>query len=288
MMDNSAARGIPDHSVGSTPMVKKSTPLFLGKRLTFPFFALIALLAVGTLSLLAGGLVQAQEAAIEYAENGMGPVATYTAVDPEGESIVWSLTGDDMAGFSIENGVLTFKSSPDFESPQGGGANGTSNTYEVTVQASDGGENTTAMEEVTIEVTNVEEPGTVMLSTLQPQVAVAITATLTDPDNATASTVSWQWYRGNSEIVGATDGAGTIMSPYTPTTGDVGSVLRATAMYDDGEDEDKTAQVDSAMLSVKLPSQTSLRHSQTRTSLRVTFRPSRPGKWRRTRLGARI
>ena len=32
------------------------------------------------------------------------------------------------------------------------------------------------------------------------------------------------------------------MSSYTPTTGDVGSVLRATAMYDDGEDEDKTAQ----------------------------------------------
>ena len=36
------------------------------------------------------------------------------------------------------------------------------------------------------------------------------------------------------------------MSSYTPTTGDVGSVLRATAMYDDGEDEDKTAQEDSA------------------------------------------
>ena len=36
------------------------------------------------------------------------------------------------------------------------------------------------------------------------------------------------------------------MSSYTPTTGDVGSVLRATAMYDDGEDEDKAAQEDSA------------------------------------------
>jgi hypothetical protein len=50
----------------------------------------------------------------------------------------------------------------------------------------------------------------------------------------------------SSEIVGATDGAGALMSSYTPTTGDVGSVLRATAMYDDGEDEDKTAQEDSA------------------------------------------
>ena len=57
------------------------------------------------------------------------------------------------------------------------------NTYVVTVEASDGGEDTTATEELTIEVTNVEEPGTVTLSTLQPQVGVAITATLTDPDN---------------------------------------------------------------------------------------------------------
>ena len=34
------------------------------------------------------------------------------------------------------------------------------------------------MQELTIEVTNVEEPGTVTLSTLQPQVGVLITATL--------------------------------------------------------------------------------------------------------------
>ena len=59
---------------------------------------------------------------------------------------------------------------------------GTDNTYVVTVQASDGGEDTTAMEVVMIKVTNVEEPGTVTLSTLQPQVGVEITATLTDPD----------------------------------------------------------------------------------------------------------
>ena len=252
MMDNSAARGIPDYSVGSTPMVKKSTPLFLGKRLTFPFFALLALLAVGTLSLLAGGLVQAQEAGpIMYAENGMDPVATYTAVDPEGESITWSLAGEDMDDFSIETGVLRFKSSPDFESPQGGGGNGNLNTYEVTVQASDGGENTTAMEGVTIEVTNVDEDGTVMLSALQPQEGVSITATLSDPDtfgdgDAKLSSITWQWYRGSTAIAGATPGAGAAMSSYTPTSGDVGSVLRAIAMYDDGEDEDKTAQEDSA------------------------------------------
>ena len=205
--------------------------------------AILAALAVGLLLSSVGPLQAQEDSAIKYAENGTGAVATFTAVDPEGESIVWSL--DDSVGdngdFDIENGVLRFESPPDFESPAD-----TDNTYEVTVQASDGGEDTTATEEVTISVTNVEEPGTVTLSTLQPQVGVEIMATLADPDKETATTVTWQWYRGNSEIVGATDGAGMIMSSYTPATGDVGSVLRATAKYDDGEDEDKTAQEDSA------------------------------------------
>ena len=51
---------------------------------------------------------------------------------------------------------------------------------------------------------------------------------------------------GSSPITGAIDGANTVMSMYTPATGDVGSRLRARAMYDDAEDEDKTAQEDSA------------------------------------------
>ena len=105
-------------------MVKKSTPLFLGKRLTYPFLALLALLAVGTLSLLAGGLVQAQaqEGAIEYPENGDSAVATYTADDPEGSAIVsWSLAGADADDFMIEDGVLSFKKSPDYEDSKGGG-----------------------------------------------------------------------------------------------------------------------------------------------------------------------
>ena len=45
----------------------------------------------------------------------------------------------------------------------------------------------------------------------------------------------------------ADDGAGMVTSSYTPAAGDVGSVLRAKAMYNDGEDEDedKTAQENS-------------------------------------------
>ena len=36
------------------------------------------------------------EAPAEYAENGTTPVTTFRATDPEGEDIVWTLTGTDM------------------------------------------------------------------------------------------------------------------------------------------------------------------------------------------------
>ena len=53
----------------------------------------------------------------------MGPdsVATYTAVDPEGVAIKWSLSGDDAADFTIAGGVLAFVKSPDFEKPADAG-----------------------------------------------------------------------------------------------------------------------------------------------------------------------
>ena len=84
------------------------------------------------------------------------------------------------------------------------------------------------------------------LSTLQPQVDVVIMATLDDPDNETTDTITWQWYRGSSPITGADEGENMRTSIYTPVTGDVSGRLRARAMYDDGEGEDKTAQEDSA------------------------------------------
>ena len=178
-------------------MVKTSTPLFLGKRLTFPFLALLALLAVGTLSLLAGGLVRAQEAGpIEYAENDDGVVAVFTATDPEMKDVTWSIpaAGDpDGAGdlsaddntdgtlFAIDasSGELTFQSAPDFEMPAGGTGDN-SNTYQLVVAASDGTE--TAYKAVEVEVTNEEETATtgIEMSSLQPQVSTAITVDYVD------------------------------------------------------------------------------------------------------------
>ena len=88
-----------------------------------------------------------------YAENGAGNVATYTANDPENETITWSPAGVDASFFSITGGVLRFKLPPDFEAEADTDGD---NDYQVTVQASDGGK--TGTRDVTVTVTDVNEP----------------------------------------------------------------------------------------------------------------------------------
>ena len=218
------------------------------RRYTLPFIALLAALTLGLLFLLPGGLLQAQDnGPIMYPENGMGPVATYTAVDPDMTAIAsWSLGGTDAGVFDINDGVLTFKESPDYEMAMD---EGTDNMYEVTVQATDE-TNKVGMKEVMVEVTNVEESGMVTLSALRPQSATMFNATLTDPDsvsdtNTTGSIttgVTWKWAKASSRNGSYTDieEDATSMS-YTPVDADIGSYLRATASYTDGEGSDKSA-----------------------------------------------
>lgn len=99
--------------------------------------------------------------ALDYAENGTTTVATYAVTgETTGTTTTWSLTGDDSDNFSISSsGVLTFGSSPDYESPTD---SDTDNVYEVTVNASDG-TNTESLD-VTVTVTNVDEAPTLMLN----------------------------------------------------------------------------------------------------------------------------
>ena len=131
-------------------------------------------------------------------------VATYVGTDPEGDSISWDLRGADAALFTIAGGVLRFMSAPDYENPKDVvGANtatpdavgiapdgtGTSdNTYNVVIRAiasrdsDDTGPAETVDTTVAVTVTDVDEEGEVVISWLQPEVAIAITASLTDPD----------------------------------------------------------------------------------------------------------
>ena len=80
-------------------------------------------------------------------------------------------------------GLLTFKKAPNFESPADADMD---NRYMVTVVATDA-KKLTAMRDVVITVKNVDEPGTVMLSSVQPKVGRPFTASLTDPDSFTST-----------------------------------------------------------------------------------------------------
>ena len=75
-----------------SPTDSPNSPSLLAKRqFAFPILAVLAVAALGLWLLLPGGALRAQDAAIEYAENGTDPVATFTATDPEGRSVYWSL-----------------------------------------------------------------------------------------------------------------------------------------------------------------------------------------------------
>ena len=200
-----------------------------------------------------------ENGAIEYAENGTDPVATYTAVDPEGVAIKWNLSGADASLFSIEGGVLTFVKSPNFEDAKDVAGTPASvlgdNIYDVVVEATDGTGHV-GREPVMVEVTNVDEAGTVKLSALQPAPGVMFTATLTDIDNKAdilTNSAEWQWSRSPSKSGGWDDIDKATASAYTPDEdgGDEGYYLRATAKYRDrqspgGTDKDKTASMVSA------------------------------------------
>ena len=94
---------------------------------------------------------------------------------------------------------------------------------------------------VGINITNVEEAGTVRISTGFPEENVPLSASLTDPDGDVAN-VTWQWQRAESKTAGAWDPiSDATSSDYKPTLDDVGKFLRAQASYDDGEGAGKNA-----------------------------------------------
>ena len=90
-----------------------------------------------------------------------------------------------------------------------------------------------------------DRAGTVALTSTQPRVGAALTATLTDPDGS-ISNITWQWASspdGNSNWATI---SGAASATYTPVEGDVGNYLRAVASYTDGHGPGKTATAVSA------------------------------------------
>ena len=127
-------------------------------------------------------------------------VGTITATDPDGSDSVtgYTLSGTDANLLSItDGGVLAFGNSPDFENPQCGTGND-SNTCTLTITASSGtgGRVMTATRDLTITVTDVNEPPAVpTLSTQAATEDIAFSYQLpefTDPEDGAVTYVATQ------------------------------------------------------------------------------------------------
>ena len=194
-----------------------------------------------------GSPLHAQDAnTIKYSENGTVPVATFSSEDPDGDDITWAVSGTDgpLFAFSTDNpGELSFKASPDYETPAGGSMDD-SNTYEITVTATDVN-NGTAMEIVMVEVTDVEERATIEFSTRQPVVGQLLTATLKNDDEV-ASGVRWTWEKKDGATWVDAMGMTTLTdvqpysSTYTPVQNEINAVLRVVVEYIDTDDDNQT------------------------------------------------
>ena len=167
-------------------------------------------------------------------------VDTYTKSDPDrrppqttnwgpiGSTTVLSGDNADVFDFDQQTGRLTFASPPDYEN--GGGR------YQVTLTANDGAKEATL--DVTVNVANVEEAGTLALGARRGVFNVPLVATLEDPD--VVATQTWKWQRSTSLTSGWMDIANADSNSYTPGADDRDNYLRASVTYTDGTGPDET------------------------------------------------
>ena len=164
------------------------------------------------------------------------------ATDPDGDVLTYSLSGTDASSFLLDGstGQITVGSGTllDYESGP--------TRYTVVVSVHDGrdayGDDDTAVDasiDVSIDVSNVDEAGTVSVSLEQPEVGTALTVSLSDPDGS-VSNISWQW-AASSDGSNWSDISGANSDSYTPVADDVGIYLQATASYTDGHGPGKSA-----------------------------------------------
>ena len=104
-----------------------------------------------------GMLTADMDSPISYMENDTMTVATYTLTGGTmDDTAMWTTMGADADYFTIMDGMLKFKMSPDYEMPRGRAmSDDNMNTYMVTVKAEAGGE--MDMQAVEVMVTNEGE-----------------------------------------------------------------------------------------------------------------------------------
>ena len=163
--------------------------------------------------------------------------APFRATDGDGDTLTYSLGAGSAEDFEIDaaSGQLRTRAVLDYE---------TTSSYNLTVTATDPSADSNS---VTVDVTveNVEEPGTVALSPVQPRVGDTLNALLTDPDMVSGA-VTWSWERSTSRTSGWAAVSGAASASYQTVDADANYYLRATASYDDGAGDGKSASAVSA------------------------------------------
>ncbi|MCY4280516.1 MAG: carbohydrate-binding protein, partial [Acidimicrobiaceae bacterium] len=172
--------------------------------------------------------------------------AALTATDPNGDTLTYSIaSGGDGALFAVDTatGQLRTSAALDYE---------TASRHALTLQVTDCETLAGAVESpgscmpddyisVTVNVNNIDDPGTVAFDSAIVNVGVALTASLTDPDGGVTG-VTWAWTRLDtaSSTTGTTI-SGATSAVYTPVAADNGKWLRAVASYTDALGAAKTA-----------------------------------------------
>ena len=208
----------------------------------------------------------------EFAENSVtlsvnenttsGTVGTITATDPDGDAITYSVGGTDQSAFKEDfsvdssNGEITVKSNATIDHE-------TRPSYSVRITATDpyGGTDTVAL---TVNVTNIDEAGTVTLSRTTPTVGKPLTATLSDPDGGVTGT-TWSWSSSATSTGNFTTVSGANTATYTPASGDVGRYLKLAVSYTDSSGSGKNAETTSTNAVVANPPPAFPNHSVTFT-----------------------
>ena len=169
---------------------------------------------------------------VNYAEGGTGDVGNYSVSGAGDRTVSLRLTGRDRQDFRINNGVVTFASTTDYEKKS-------SYAFTVTATVGTGQAAEDLTHGVTVNVTNVREDGSVSLSTDTPRAGAEIMAMVEDEDIVDDATVRWQW---ESSVDGSTQWApieGARDATYMVAETDSGDYLRARASYTDGYGSDR-------------------------------------------------
>ena len=189
-------------------------------------------------------------------------VGTVAAVDHDGDSLIYSVSGTDIARFNrhfaldTSTGQITVKEGADLDYEDltrwrfqfGAGRYRTvdNSTVSVTVEVTDGEDSsgvaetspsTDATAPVKIRVRDINEPGTVQITPKSAAVGTRLRASIDDPDGVN-QIVGWVWSRSDSADGTFTSVDGNSVhgnsrqsNAYTPTSEDVGKYLRVSVQY---------------------------------------------------------